>query len=642
MSRESPLFATLTVHGVDEMLRVTAFRCEEAVSRPFTARVDFACETQGPAPHSALHSPATLTLHGRGAARRFHGMVAEWQHLGKGPRYHALCLEIRPRLTRLELRSDMRVFQGKTTPEILRDVLTAAGLGADEFRLQLARDYPVRDYCTQYRETDLDFFHRLLARDNLFYFDEHQADRHTLVIADDRGAHLPVPDIDPLRFGDGAGTFQSSIRRFTSVTRVRPPSISFHGYDPARPRALLQTLTGLANGGGGLNDLIDTRESGEGLLGTLGQSLAQGRLDALLVDAGGNDGESDCPALIPGHMLALGDSPATGGAGDQLLTRVVHEGKQAATVEVESNAPFTYRNHFSCAPNDVPTPGPPATARPTISGIQTALVVGPPGERIHTDERGRIKVQFHWDRGGERDERSSCWIRVAQPWAGDRHGIVCLPRIGSEVVVAFLDGDPDRPVVLGSLYNGENSPPQALPTDKTKIGIYTRSCPDDERRNAIVLEDLQGREKIHIHAGHDRDDTVAHDARTTVRGDQHTSVRGERRERVGEDHRTVDRDLRLAVGGDVHEQVQGSRTLSASTLVLAAANLLLSAHGVSITTDGAGGLTLAGAGGFITINADGIYLQGKRIYLNSGGAPISPPATPPPAVPNLPDDANEP
>lgn len=640
MSGESPFFATLGIEGIDQTLRVTAFRCEEAVSRPFTARVDFSCETQGPAPQSVLQRPATLTLHGRGAARHFRGMVAEWERLGTGPRYHALRLVIRPRLTRLGLRTDMRVFQGQTTPEILRDVLTAAGLGADEFRLQLTREYPVRDYTSQYRETDLEFFHRLLTRDNLFYFDEHREDGHTLVIADDRGAHLPVPNLDQLRF-DGAATTRESIRRFTTRTKVRPASVSMRGFDADNPLALMETLSGLADGGG-IVDLIDTREDGDGMLGALSQSLAQGRLDALLVDAGGNEGESDCAALIPGHMLALGDTPAVGGESDQLITRVLHEGNQAAPVEVESNARFSYRNQFSCAPGDVPTPGPPATPRPTIPGVQTALVVGPPGERIYTDERGRIKVQFHWDRGGERDERSSCWIRVAQPWAGDGHGIVCLPRVGSEVVVAFLDGDSDRPVVLGSLYNGQNAPPQVLPTHQTRVTFSSRSCPEGERRNVIALEDLQGRETIHISAGHDRDDCVRHDARTTVHGDQHINVRGERRERVGTEHRTVDRDIRLAVGGDVHEQVRGSRTISAGTLILAAANLLLSAHGASITTDGAGGITLAGAGGFITINAEGIFLQGKRLYLNCGGAPIPPPTNTPFAVPNLPDDANEP
>lgn len=639
MSGESPYFATLTVEGIDELLRVTAFRCEEAISRPFSAQVDFACESQGPAPSGVLQRPATLTLHGRGGARHFHGVVAEWQRLGAGPRYHALRLVIRPRLTWLALRTDMRVFQGRTTPEILRDVLSAAGLGSGEFRLQLTREYPVRDYCTQYRETDLDFFHRQLARDNLFYFDEHGDGAHTLVIADDRSAHVAVPG--RLGLNDGTATIRESIRRITSRVTVGPASVTTVVVDPDNPLAVLQTLSGLANSGG-LVEWSDRRVDVDAALGVVGQALSQGRLDTLQVEAGGNQGESDCPALIPGSMLALGDTPTAGPAGDQLITRVLHEGEQAAPVEVESNVRFSYRNEFSCAPDDVPTPGPPATPRPAIPGVQTALVVGPPGERIYTDERARIKVQFHWDRGGARDERSSCWIRVAQPWAGEGHGIVCLPRIGSEVVVAFLDGDPDRPVVLGSLYNAQNGPPQALPAHKSRVTISSCSCPEGNCRNVLALEDREDHETIFFHAGRDRDDSVRHDARMTIHGDQHTSVRGERRERVGEDHRTVDRDVRLAVGGDVHEQVQGSRTISAETLVLAAAKLVLSAHGVRITTDGAGGITLAGSGGFITINADGIHLQGKRLFLNCGGAPISPPANGPSPSPNLPDDANEP
>jgi len=299
--------------------------------------------------------------------------------------------------------------------------------------------------------------------------------------------------------------------------------------------------------------LYDVPADGSGLMNMGLERWQSGRKQAW--------GQGRCVRQTAGQLFTLGQHPRDDFNREFMLTRIEHFGSQPLMGEVTDGASMGYENRFLCMPSDVPYRPPQRSPKPTVNGVQTAVVVGPSGEEIHTDEHGRVKVQFHWDREGKNDDKSSCWIRVAQAWAGTSWGAMFIPRIGNEVVVTFLEGDPDRPLIVGSVYHGTNVPPYGLPDNKTKSTIKTNSSAGGEGSNELCFEDKKGEEEIFLHGQKDWNTVIENDATQEVKNDELLKVGNNRMKEVVKDQgEKVGGNKAIAVDGNHDEQIKGNET----------------------------------------------------------------------------------
>jgi type VI secretion system secreted protein VgrG len=539
-------------------LRVLSADGEERLSTPYELSILTSPAVDVDAA-ALVGQPACLSAQlARGGARYVDGVVARarsWDEGGEDGRRLALTLV--PRLWTLGKVVRSRIFQGKTAVEIARQVLEDGGV---EVRLAVSRRLAPRDYCVQYRESDLDFVSRLLEDEGVFYFFEHAQGSHVMVLADSASAFAALEGgALPFREPSGMAAEGEHADRFGTRLEVRPGKVSLRDFDPARPAL---DLTSSAEGGG--DAALEVYDFPGGYADAAeGAARSRIRLEEQRARAAVHEGESDCRRLVPGAVLRLEDHPA-GADGEYVVVAVAHRIRQPEAIggmDPRGRGGERYRNSFVCAPKDVPFRPERRTPRPTIPGAQTAIVVGPPGEEIHTDAHGRVKVQFHWDREGAKDDRSSCWIRVAQTWAGPGWGALYLPRIGQEVVVEFLEGDPDRPLVTGAVYNGANPPPVALPSEKTRSTLRSASSPGGDGANELRFEDAKGREEVYLHAQKDLSVVVENDETRRVGGNERLTVQKDRSRNVGGSQALqVAKDDTATIGGAQTLQVGGSRT----------------------------------------------------------------------------------
>ncbi len=553
-------------------------------------------------PEGLVTQPASLDLTREGLTRHVKGVVRRVEDIGTAGRYRFVRVFVVPSLWLLSQRMDSRIFQEKKTVEIVQQVLRDAGIyqGA-----QLSIDGGLyspapREYCVQHHETDLAFVRRLLEDEGVPFYFRHDGDGgETLVLCDDAHAYRPVPTVDggPVQVMDEAmGTASSETLHWFDLRReAQTTKVTLRDYDFTRPRAK-QDMT--ATQGEGVRAVYEyparstiTNYSEGGHVYTTHNTarLAKVRLEEQLTREWSGRGEGNVTGVMPGVTVQVSGHAHADFDRRYLVTAAEHVGHawsataedvslgpkvmqmlqmlNAELVDVSSGAdrvPERYRNRAlfnrtEGTASSVPFRPARVTPRPVVEGPQTARVVGPAGEEIHTDFYGRIKVQFHWDRVGQEDDRSSCWIRVAQNWAGAGWGFVFVPRIGMEVLVTFLEGDPDRPLVTGCVYNGENHPPYELPREKTKSTIKTSSSPTSGGYNELRFEDLRGQEQVYLQAerNHDvlvkRDQsiTVGNDRTKTVTGNEFVSVRKNRTSTVTQnDKLTVTQNHEIEVQGD--------------------------------------------------------------------------------------------
>jgi type VI secretion system secreted protein VgrG len=585
-------------------LRVLGFEARERLSEPFELTVT--ASPRGEIDAAGLvGAPARLCLHLAAEDRTVDGIVARvrsWEE-GRGEDRLRVQLTIVPRAWRLGRVVRSRIFQGKTVPEIVQQVLKDGGV---EVRASLSGRYPPREYCVQYRESDLDFVHRLLEDEGIFYWFEHGPDSHVLVLADAPSAHAPLPGGASVIFREPSGhaVTEDHVDAFGQRVELRPAKVSLRDYDPTRPAL---DLTSSAEGDGDAALEIYDHPGGY-TEPSAGAARSRLRLEEQRARAALFDGASPCPRLAPGFTLELAEHPA-GLDGEYLIAGVEHVGRQPEILGGVADAAGAeaYRNRFVCIPAKVPFRPERRTARPQVVGAQTAVVVGPRGEEIYTDEQGRVKVQFHWDREGKRDERSSCWIRVAQTWAGPGYGALYLPRIGQEVVVEFLDGDPDRPLVTGAVYNGANPPPLALPGEKTRSTLRSASSPGAEGSNELRFEDASGQEQVYLHAQRDLSIVVENDETHRVGGNEQL---------------TVTKDRTRSVGGSQSLQVAGSdtSTVGGSQSLQVGGNRTTTVGAAHVETVGADQSVHVGGAQTVTVALAAAETVGLGKALNVGGA----------------------
>ncbi|MCK2184352.1 type VI secretion system Vgr family protein [Halomonas getboli] len=630
MADRSGLQFTLSLTGAEDAdLAVVDFTHEEALSSPFHLRVSFASRAADLSPEALLDRPASLTVWQDGVAqRRVHGIVAEFGRGDRGHRRSFYEAVIRPSLWRLSLRQNSRIFQRVSPLTILNTLCEERGL--TDVAFAVTREPAEREYCVQYRETDLEFLERLAAEEGLFYFHEFEdADlgAHRLVFADDPQVLTGLGERSYHHRAGGTPP-QRHLRRLTQTARVRPARAQLKDYSFKQP-----AYAQLHDQQGQRLEQHSQREDyehydypGRYKADASGQAFTRHRLEHLRHDALTLDGESDLPELAPGARFTLADHDVGEFNRGWQVIRVVHQGDQPQALgedAVQADGMTRYYNTLSLTPDDAawrPEPRP----KPRVDGPQVAFVVGPEGEEIHCDEHGRVRCQFPWDRYAEPNETASAWLRVSQGWAGGGYGMMAIPRIGHEVIVSFLEGDPDQPLVTGRTYHAVNTPPYSLPEYKTRTVLRTQTH-QGEGFNELRFEDQHDQEQIWLHAQKDLELLTENDRTEEIRRDSHLAVK---RDRIGEidrdDHHTVHGERRTRIDGDDHLSVGQTRheKIGRSQLVEAGSEVHHKA-GMKVVVEAGAEITLKAGGSFVKLDPSGVTIVGPSVKINSGGSPGS-------------------
>lgn len=576
MNSDSPFELSMT--DVPEgSLRVVSFHGRERMSRPYAWDITVASREldERAMGRAVLGRPVRLVIHGGEGDRVVRGVVARASSAGKHLHDRvAWRLRVVPRLRTLEHRRNSRIFQDMTAPDIVGAVLGEAGV---PFRRETEQEYTSRSYCVQYEETDLDFVHRVLAEVGIFYRFEHAGvdfpvDEPEVVVFGDRPRYQPIAGNARLvhRVQQPGGALRTEEHHVTSFVRRAasgPVRYARRDHDFQRPLAVLEASSdGGDRGAGRSRSPAEVYEHH----GELAEIEAEQRLEATALEQLRRStdvaaGRSHCPRLLPGRRFTLDEHEIASHDGDYVVTALDHEGRSP---EITGGAEPIYENRLRAVPATTVF-RPARRARQFVQVMETAVVVGPAGQEIHTDAHGRVKVQFHWDREGKRDERSSCWIRVVQAWAGSGWGFQFVPRVGMEVLVAFLGGDPDRPMVVGCVPDATHPPPYPLPENQTTSGIRTETTPGGGGFNEILFDDERGGELVSIRAERNLTETALNDHLQSVGHDQTVSVAGKRSTEVGGDDTlrvaggqtwTVQGPQRLSVEGGASSTCSGARS----------------------------------------------------------------------------------
>ncbi len=571
---------TLTSPLPPEDLRFESCTFSEGLSTLGEMQLTLVSERADIKPEDLLGKPVTVTMEMRDDSKRhIHGYVTRFglgRHRG---RHHGYRATVRPWLWFLTRTTDCRIFQEQTVPDIVKKVFEDHGIANFEFKL--FRSYRKWTYCVQYRESDYNFVARMLEHEGIYWHFEHTDSSHKLVLVDSQSAHDPAPGCDCLPYYEMEAEAPDDldiVSNWVFEREVRTGKVATTSYDFERPSTSLAADRAMSRS----HDLGDYEAfdfQGDYVQAADGTHWSENRIDEHQTRFEMLRGSSNALGLSCGHVLEMERHPREDQNAKYLVTATTVHAHQP-TSEADSGD-HDYRCDFSAIPSAQQYRPPRRTPKPFVQGPQTAVVVGPGGEEIHTDKYGRVKVQFHWDRYGQKNEKSGCWVRVSHPWAGKNYGAIHIPRIGQEVVVDFLEGDPDQPLITGRVYNAEQMPPWDLPANATQSGILTRSSKSGGygNANAIRFEDKMGSEQLWIHAEKNQDievendetHWVGHDRKKTIDHDETTLVKHDRTETVDNDEtitvhgfrtETVDKDEKITVHMNRIEKVDIDETIT--------------------------------------------------------------------------------
>jgi type VI secretion system secreted protein VgrG len=589
------LFKFKNLANPEQQLLLESFRGTEGLSRAYNFELLLVCQDSGVELKSMMGQHVVLEIELADASPRYlAGYLTRFASIGSDGGMARYTATLNPWFSMLKNRFDTRIFQGCTVEDVVTQVFALCpAFSRHEFRL--SKPLKHYTYITQYRETDFNFVQRLLEEEGMFYYFEHTAEGHTMIICDDSSTLLPLPEQPQIRYHTASVTETAdSITQWSGNRQLQSGKIAVQTFDYRQPSNRLPVAMKSLNKQGDVDEFEIYDFPGQYTHGTYdeGETLLRLRVEALELKGKSFHGASNCRAMKPGYTFELLQhyDHDQGPAEDRqfLLMSVESEGHN----NYLSGHQASYYNTFACVRKKIVFRPQLTTPRPTISGPQTAIIVGPPGEEIFTDELGRVKVQFHWDRKGEHNDKSSCWVRVAQAGASGGFGSIQIPRVGDEVVVVFLDGNPDRPLVMGSLYNSQNTPPWSLPANKTQSGFLTRSMKGDGgTANFFRFEDKSGAEQIIMHAERNMD--------TEIEVDESHSVGSNRTITVGGTHtETIKKDTVMNVQ-------EGSLTIQVDNQFIqvnAKQHIILQVGDSSIT-----------------LTPDGIEIKGKAITTTSTG-----------------------
>ncbi|WP_458376899.1 type VI secretion system Vgr family protein [Pseudomonas fluorescens] len=565
-----------------------------------------------------LGKPLCLSLQlDGGGERHFHGIVARCsQNVDEG-QFASYQATLRPWLWLLTRTSDCRIFQNLTIPQIIKQVFR--DLGFSDFEDALSRPYREWEYCVQYRETSFDFVSRLMEQEGIYYFFRHEQGRHVLVLADAYGAHTSVPGYASVPYypKNEQQRERDHIHDWHLAQEVQPGSLELNDYDFQRPSARIDVRSAMPRphtaGDYPLYDYPGTYVQSED-----GEHYARTRIEALQtlheqVELAGN-----ARGLGPGHLFSLTGFSRQDQNREYLIVGARYYISQESGETGGGAASAQFGSSLTCIDAQQSYRPLPNTLRPIVKGPQTALVVGPKGEEIWTDQFGRVKVHFYWDRHDQSNENSSCWIRVSQSWAGKNWGSMQIPRIGQEVIVSFLEGDPDRPIITGRVYNAEQTVPYDLPENATQSGMKSRSSKGGTPANfnEIRMEDKKGAEQLYIHAERNQDIVVEVDESHSVGHDRNKSIGHNETVTIGNNRlRIVKQEDILSVGQ------RKTDSISQSYVIEVGENLRLVCGESILELNASGQINLSGVQISFHASGDAEFNTGGVLHLNNGGGP---------------------
>jgi type VI secretion system secreted protein VgrG len=556
-----------------EALQFRQLNGREAISELFEFDIELISDSKTLSPKAVLGQTATLTIETQGQGQRFlNGIVTQFGMHGHELRFAAYHLKLRPWLWLGTRRADFRIFQNQSVPDIVSAVLGPYG---HPLLPRLTRAYRRWDYCVQYNETDTHFVCRLLEHEGISFHFEHSPGQHTLVLSDDTlGSHSALPGYASVPYyppDKAALAPEECFSSWALAQQIRPGRHYNDDYDFKKPRADLSNMRQMPPGHA--NDKHEIYEWPGGFTEFAdGETYVRVRAEEHQAWVQQVRGSSDVRGLAPGYLMSLSNYPREDQNQQYLITAVNYHFAENTQVS-DSTQGSVQRLDMEAIPASVSYRPERITPKPRTTGPQTAVVVGPPGEEIWTDQYGRIKVQFFWDRLGRFDHNSSCWLRVSAPWAGSNFGGIFIPRIGQEVIVDFLNGDPDHPLVTGCVYNADQMPPWGLPGNATQSGVKTRSSPGGAPgaglgagagdANLIQFEDKAGAELLTVHAQKDQLTEVEHDESKWVGNDRKKAIDRDETTVVGRDRtETVKRDETITVHGQRTETVDGNESIT--------------------------------------------------------------------------------
>ena len=548
--------------GSDKLLLYRMNGIEE-LSSMFLYEVDVLSEDFDIDLDDLLSSEVAISVEMEGLnTRYFHGIVggvSQEGAIGKLARYR---LTVRPWTWLLSKTADCRVFQKLSVPEIVTQVFRDNNFS--DLKNTLSRTYAKREYCVQYCESDLDFVNRLLESEGIYYFFEHSKQEHTLVLADAVGSHTALANAIPYSAENGAAKNFNHISDWNIARKVKPGKVVLSDFDFEKPKTELQSDAHRARSykqskfeyfdfPGGFKVAAD------------GDSCASNRMDEFQTDYDTARGSGCVLEMAVGKLFELEEYPRSDQNREYLVTAAKYE-IAADDYQAGGGSGEPYSCSFHVIPSEQTYRPRRKTQRPRIVGVQTAVIVGKSGEEMWTDEYGRVKVQFHWDRYGKANEDSSCWVRVAQTWSGKGWGTLQIPRIGQEVIVEFVNGDPDHPIITGSVYNGDHRPPVELPKEASKSGLKTRSTKSGNAKtgNELIFDDKKDEEQIYFHAEKDfsrvveNNDSLKVGFETKDKGDQTVEIYNDQTTTIEKGTRSTD----INEGNDVLTLAKGDRSIT--------------------------------------------------------------------------------
>ncbi|KVQ26567.1 type VI secretion system tip protein VgrG [Burkholderia cepacia] len=564
------VFTLDSPHGDD--LKFHTLDGSDELGRLFEFRIEALADSHSLSLKDMLGKPVTVRIEQQDLSTRYlNGIVARASLAGRrAERYYGYELIVRPWLWLATRRSDCRIFQNKTVPEIVQEVLSTYGFPIES---HLAETYVPRDYCVQYNETDAAFVSRLMEFEGIYYWFRHAEDTHTLMLSDAMSSHTALPGYETIPYIARDRTAIADEEHIDGWLPAQEVSVGKHqtaDYDYTKPRADLSSQK--VDPRGHDHDSFASFEWPGGYRDDApGAHYSRVRLEEQQAEHERASADTDVRGAAPGYLFTLAHCPRADQNREYLIVRCQYRFQENAYASDQGAEAVVHQTMMLVQPSSLPYRSPRDTPRPRTNGPQTATVVGPPGEEIWTDQYGRVKLQFRWDRYGQSNQDSSCWVRVSSPWAGGGFGGVQIPRVGDEVVVDFLNGDPDEPIVTGRVYNGEKMPPWGLPGSATQSGLLSRSSPGGttEHANAFRFEDKKGAEQLWMHAERNFDAeteldhslSVGNNHSHTVGNDETMQVKNNRQRSVGQNETVNIGQNRVAqIGANETHGVVGNRT----------------------------------------------------------------------------------
>ncbi len=529
----------VVVSPLDPDLLLRSLHGEDRISGLFHYELELYSQKSDLDMTSIVGESVTAKIAHPGGEYCINGVCSRFVQAGTGPNFTTYYAELRPWLWMLTMSVDSQIFQEKSVTDIIKQVFDDAGFS--DYKISTQGSYNPREYCVQYQESAFDFVSRLMEDEGIFYFFEHEEGKHTMVIADDPSAHKPRDGADPAKVAvqESSSEFEEIVTHIALEQQVTVGAYAMADYDFEKPTGDLKVSV---TGEEAKREVFEY--PGGYIVKGDGEGYAKVRIESHELPAKLVRGQSYCRHFLSGYKITVEEHVRSDINGDYVLSYVSHQAN-----------PNRYQNTFEGFPADVPYRPQQLTRKPVIVGAQTAVVVGKSGEEIFTDKYGRIKVKFHWDRKGKSDETASCFIRVAHGWAGKGWGAFYLPRIGQEVIVSFLEGDPDRPIVTGSVYNAEQTVPYALPDNATKSTLKSESSKGGGGNNEFRFEDKKDEEEIYMHAQKDYNVKIENDATWEILNDETVTIKNQRKVTIEE----ADDLLTVSKGNQTIEVSKGNQ-----------------------------------------------------------------------------------